>query len=59
MKIRDLADAENKMHRAMGSQLIYNRQRHQSLFLGVAQMLDVSGDTELAFAKPSPRVTFV
>ena len=34
MKIRDLADAENKVHRAVGSQLIYNRQSHQSLFVG-------------------------
>jgi alpha-galactosidase len=34
MKIHDLADAKDKMHRAVGSQLIYNRQSHQSLFLG-------------------------
>ena len=32
--IRDLADAEKQMHRAVGSQLIYNRQSHESLFLG-------------------------
>ena len=34
MKIHDLADAEGLMHRAVGSQLIYNRQSHQSLFVG-------------------------
>jgi alpha-galactosidase len=34
MKIHDLADAKNKMLRAVGSELIYNRQSHQSLFLG-------------------------
>lgn len=32
--IRNFADAEQQMHRAVGSQLIYNRQSHQSLFLG-------------------------
>ncbi|MGO8720802.1 MAG: PKD domain-containing protein [Acidobacteriaceae bacterium] len=32
--IRNLADAEQQMHRAVGSQLIYNRQSHQSLFFG-------------------------
>jgi alpha-galactosidase len=32
--IRDLADAEQHMHRAVGSQLIYNRRSHESLFLG-------------------------
>ena len=32
--IRNFADAEKQMHRAVGSQLIYNRQSHQSLFLG-------------------------
>src|SRR5271156_1653078 len=32
--IRDLADAEQQMHRAVGSQLIYNRKSHESLFLG-------------------------
>jgi hypothetical protein len=32
--IRDLGDAEQKMHRAVGSQLIYNRRSHVSLFLG-------------------------
>jgi alpha-galactosidase len=35
MKIHDLADAKDGMHRAVGSQLIYNRESHQSLFLGV------------------------
>ena len=34
MTIRNFADAENQMHRAVGVQLIYNRQSHQSLFLG-------------------------
>jgi alpha-galactosidase len=32
--IRDFADAEQQMHRAVGSQLIYNRRSHESLFLG-------------------------
>jgi alpha-galactosidase len=32
--IRDFADAEHEMHRAVGSQLIYNRRSHESLFLG-------------------------
>jgi hypothetical protein len=32
--IRNFADAENQMHRAVGSQLIYNRRSHQSLFVG-------------------------
>ena len=32
--IRDFADAEHQMHRAVGSQLIYNRRSNQSLFLG-------------------------
>ncbi len=32
--IRDFADAEQRMHRAVGSQLIYNRRSHESLFLG-------------------------
>lgn len=34
MQIRDLADADHGMHRAVGSQLIYNRQSRESLFLG-------------------------
>lgn len=34
MQIRDLGNAEHQMHRAVGSQLIYNRQSHESLFLG-------------------------
>jgi len=34
MKIHDLSDAEHGMHRAVGSQLIYNRTSHESLFLG-------------------------
>jgi alpha-galactosidase len=32
--IRDLADSESGMHRAVGSQLIYNRQTKRDLFLG-------------------------
>src|SRR4029077_4035452 len=32
--IRNFADAEPQMHRAVGSQLIYNRQSHESFFLG-------------------------
>ena len=34
MTIHDLADAKQKIHRAVGSQLIYNRRSHESLFLG-------------------------
>jgi hypothetical protein len=34
MTIHNLADAKQQMHRAVGSQLIYNRQSHESLFLG-------------------------
>lgn len=34
VKIHDLADAEGQMHRAVGSQLIYNRGSHESLFVG-------------------------
>jgi alpha-galactosidase len=34
MEIHDLAQATGGMHRAVGSQLIYNRQSRQSLFLG-------------------------
>jgi alpha-galactosidase len=32
--IRDLADGQGERHRGVGSQLIYNRQTKQSLFLG-------------------------
>jgi alpha-galactosidase len=32
--IHDLLDAENGMHRAVGSQLIYNRESKRNLFLG-------------------------
>ncbi len=32
--IHDLADPREHLHRAVGSQLIYNRQSHESLFLG-------------------------
>jgi alpha-galactosidase len=34
MEIHDLAQATGGMHRAVGSQLVYNRQSRQSLFLG-------------------------
>ncbi|HEX4005342.1 MAG TPA: alpha-galactosidase [Acidobacteriaceae bacterium] len=34
MQIHDLGDAEHQMHRAVGSQLIYNRESRQSLFVG-------------------------
>ncbi len=34
MQIHDLGDAIHGMHRAVGSQLIYNRESHQSLFVG-------------------------
>jgi len=34
MKIMDLTEPANGMHRAVGSQLIFNRQSGQSLFLG-------------------------
>ena len=35
MKVMDLAEPANGMHLAVGSQLIFNRQSGQSLFLGV------------------------
>jgi hypothetical protein len=34
MTIHDLGDAEHQMHRAVGSQLIYNRQSQENLFIG-------------------------
>ena len=34
IQIHDLGDAKDQMHRAVGSQLIYNRQSRESLFLG-------------------------
>lgn len=34
MELHDLSGATDGMHRAVGSQLIYNRQSHQSLFVG-------------------------
>lgn len=34
MRIHDLSDADHGMHRAVGSQLIYNRDSHESLFVG-------------------------
>jgi len=34
IRIRDLSDAEEHLHRGVGSQLIYNRQSHWSFFAG-------------------------
>ena len=34
LQLRDLGNAENGVHRAVGLQLIYNQQSHQSFFLG-------------------------
>jgi len=34
MQIRDLGDTKHQMHRAVGSQLIYHRESHKSLFVG-------------------------
>lgn len=34
IQLRDLSDAEKQVHRAVGSQLIYNQQSHESWFLG-------------------------
>ncbi len=34
MQLHDLSDSEKQMHRAVGSQLIYNQQSHQSWFIG-------------------------
>jgi alpha-galactosidase len=34
MQLRDLGNSEKQVHRAVGSQLIYNRQSHESWFLG-------------------------
>ena len=34
VKIHDLGDASNQMHRAVGSQLIYNLQSRRSIFVG-------------------------
>ena len=34
MSIHALGDTRHGMHRAVGSQLIYNRESHESLFLG-------------------------
>ena len=34
LKIRDLANPSNGVHRAFGSQLIYNRESQESLFIG-------------------------
>lgn len=34
MQLHDLSDSEKEMHRAVGAQLIYNPQTHQSWFIG-------------------------
>lgn len=34
MRIHDLADTQGGMHRGVGSQLLYNRESHESLFVG-------------------------
>ncbi len=34
MQLHDLSDSEKQMHRAVGAQLIYNQQTHQSWFIG-------------------------
>jgi len=34
MQIRDLANAEDQLHRGVGSQLLYNLQSHKSWFIG-------------------------
>lgn len=34
LRILDLGDAPNRIHRGVGSQLIYNRESHRSLFVG-------------------------
>ena len=34
MQLRDLTNAENQVHRGVGSQLVYNRQSRQSWFIG-------------------------
>jgi hypothetical protein len=34
LRIRDLGDSPQQVHRGVGSQLIYNRQTHRSLFVG-------------------------
>jgi hypothetical protein len=34
MQLRDMGQAENRVHRAVGVQLIYNQQSHQSWFIG-------------------------
>ena len=58
MKIMDLAEPPNGMHRAVGSQLIFNRQSGQSLFLGA-----LTSDRFLtifhlkAETTPEPRIT--
>ncbi|HVT97732.1 MAG TPA: glycoside hydrolase family 36 protein, partial [Acidobacteriaceae bacterium] len=57
LKIMDLGDAEDRIHRGFGSQLIYNRNSGLSLFLGA-----LSADRLLTVfhlqssAKPNPRV---
>ncbi len=58
MKIMDLAEPGNGMHRAVGSQVIFNRQSGESLFLGA-----LTSDRFLTMfhlkeqATPEPRIT--
>jgi alpha-galactosidase len=53
--IRDFADAEEQMHRAVGSQLFYNRQSHESLFLGALTSERFLTILRLHLAGNSPR----
>jgi alpha-galactosidase len=58
MKIMDLAEPAGGLHRAVGSQLIYNRQSGQSLFLGALtseRFLTIFHLKEQA--APEPRIT--
>jgi alpha-galactosidase len=59
MSIHELGDARHGMHRAVGSQLIYNRDSHESLFLGALtsnRFLTILR-LRVAAAAASPRVT--
>lgn len=58
MKIMDLAEPANGMHRAVGSQLIYNRQSGQSFFLGALSSERFLTIFHLkAQPAPEPRIT--
>src|SRR5207302_7665250 len=58
LKIRDLNDAPDGMHRAVGSQLIYNRDSGRSLFLGTLSsrrfvtLLHLKGHTSAGAFQP-------